>query len=728
MEEKKKTMDSKKTFFNDLYAQDDVETTDESENEIALALRTSKKRAVTAITPEQKASVEARVPTATGRTMSSPIPLVRTSRPRTDDAIDRVKETPIAPAPTRPQISKQTTAPAKLSRGQTAKQTLPASKAGKKRKRGQSFELLPESQQIFRGKMFFFIPPNDIPLGRRLRIQRARERGAVWVKEWSHGIGITHVMVDRYLTYRDVIKYLKVTALPVDIILVNETYQSDCIGYKYLLNPHQAQYQLDGQAVATKVPQTPNSTNSSLVSLPLKPDKLKEPPQTPSRAEGSDQSSVNRELELLAKQYADKRAGEASRAAKRVAPKDALDDAIREAKEVAGLPLDFDEGDSPRATADEGNESDEEILKKASKSSRSAKGPNTEGWQQNFSCMQKHDGQDEGSNPNARTIEVLQKMVDYYNRTRDTWRVLAYRKAIGSLRKQTKKITTKAEALALPFVGTRLADKIEEIVLTNRLRRLDNATVDDPADQILQLFLGIYGVGIAQAQMWISLGYRTLEALTTSVALTPNQRIGIENYEDFQTRIPRSEVEAHAKFLRGHLAAVSPALELTVGGSYRRGAPDCGDIDFLITSPTLPLTALRTLLLESLVPRLFVLRYLRVALATCDPVTGTKWHGAACLPSAKIQTWRRVDFLLVPWEQMGAALIYWTGNDIFNRSMRLLASKKGMRLNQRGLFKDVMRGPGRFKITDGELVEGKSEKRIFEHLGVPWRPPEHRIC
>lgn len=342
--------------------------------------------------------------------------------------------------------------------------------------------------------------------------------------------------------------------------------------------------------------------------------------------------------------------------------------------------------------------------------------------------MQKNDGHDKGNNPNARTIEILQKMADYYDRTRDSWRVLAYRKAIATLRKQPKKITTKAEALALPFIGTRLADKIEEIVLTDRLRRLDNATVDDPADSVLQLFLGIYGVGINQAQTWISQGHRTLESLTASVALTPNQKIGIEHYEDFLTRIPRAEVEAHARFLRNHLTAVSPALELTVGGSYRRGAPDCGDIDFLITSPTLPITALRTLLLESLVPRLFVVRYLRAALATCDPVTGTKWHGAACLPTAKATTWRRVDFLLVPWEEMGAALIYWTGNDIFNRSMRLLASKKGMKLNQRGLFKDVVRGPGRVKVTDGELVEGKSEKKIFEHLGVPWRPPEHRIC
>lgn len=51
-----------------------------------------------------------------------------------------------------------------------------------------------------------------------------------------------------------------------------------------------------------------------------------------------------------------------------------------------------------------------------------------------------------------------------------------------------------------------------------------------------------------------------------------------------------------------------------------------------------------------------------------------------------------------------------------------------MRLNQHGLYRDVMRGKGRVKVTEGELVEGRSEKRIFEVLGVPWREAEERRC
>lgn len=81
-----------------------------------------------------------------------------------------------------------------------------------------------------------------------------------------------------------------------------------------------------------------------------------------------------------------------------------------------------------------------------------------------------------------------------------------------------------------------------------------------------------------------------------------------------------------------------------------------------------------------------------------------------------------------PETEYGAALLYFTGNDIFNRSIRLLASKRKMRLNQRGLYKNVIRGDNREKLTQGQLVEGKSEKRIFEILGVQWREPHERWC
>lgn len=69
--------------------------------------------------------------------------------------------------------------------------------------------------------------------------------------------------------------------------------------------------------------------------------------------------------------------------------------------------------------------------------------------------MSKHDGMRESENPNNRTIEILQQMADYYNRTKDHWRTTAYRKAISALKKQGRKIMTAEEAVAVPFIGQR---------------------------------------------------------------------------------------------------------------------------------------------------------------------------------------------------------------------------------------------------------------------------------
>ena len=343
-------------------------------------------------------------------------------------------------------------------------------------------------------------------------------------------------------------------------------------------------------------------------------------------------------------------------------------------------------------------------------------------WQEKFQCMHEHTGKNE-DNPNAQTIALLQQMADYYTQIRDPWRPLAYRRAIAELRNHPTKITTKEEAIKLRCVGKRLADKIEEIVFTNHLRRLEHAK-QEPTDKTLQVFLKIYGVGFAQASRWVEQGHRTLADLTFKASLNANQKIGLTHYDEFNTRIPRAEVAQHAALVRRVALSLIPDLEIYLMGSYRRGEKTCGDIDLLITHPLFSLRKIGDFVLETLVPPLFKQGFLKATLAASAGGDGSKWHGASCLPDATI--WRRIDFLLVPRQELGAALIYFTGNDVFNRSLRLLASRKGMRLNQRGLYKNVMRGPGRKKVTEGELVEGADEQKIFDALKVPWREPKYR--
>lgn len=339
--------------------------------------------------------------------------------------------------------------------------------------------------------------------------------------------------------------------------------------------------------------------------------------------------------------------------------------------------------------------------------------------------MQNFDPEAKRDNPNARTIEVLQQMLDYYTRTADHWRILAYRKAINALRRQKQKVVTREQAISISGVGPRLADKIEEIVLTDRLRRLDNSN-DTEEDKIIQEFLGIYGVGLPQATKWLAQGHKSLDDLRDKASLTKNQRIGLEHYNDFAQRIPREEVEAHGSIVRRAVQAVDEDMQVIVAGSYRRGALNSGDVDVLITKTDATLEQIRSLVTNIVVPQLFEDGFLQVGLATSrQNREGSKWHGASTLPGSTV--WRRIDLLFVPGAEIGAAVLYFTGNDIFNRSMRLLARKKGMCLNQRGLYTDVLRRGG-VKVNAGRLLEGRDERRIFSILEVPWRPPEHRIC
>ncbi|KAL1306896.1 hypothetical protein AAFC00_005540 [Neodothiora populina] len=587
-----------------------------------------------------------------------------------------------------------------------------------KRKRDAEIKLAPEDHRVFSGLHFYFFPNDEIHPARRARIIKALEYGATWQREWSPSI--THLVVDNSMKWDSVLSYLSTRGglpskeIPPNVVVVNEDYPSDCITYRVMVHPKQIQYLVNGYTPPVTKPTETAETSAQAVpvtgssqvsdeSLQPKPPGSKvraKQPQTPSRTEETPS------LPSAAAAPSNENSNEGSNGQ---TGGDELDAAIRDAKGIDESDMQ-DQSEEPTATT-------------------------TAPWQQNFQCMHKHTGGANDTNntgPNTRTLQILTELSDYYTTMQDPWRSKSYRSAIATLRKHPTRITTKAQALSLPGIGDSIAEKIEEIVQTNRLRKVAYTTLD-PTQKILQTFLKIHGVGYPTASRWVAAGHRTLHDVMKNAAsldLTPNQRIGIEHYDDFNARIPRSEVERHANIVRSALQGLTSPSEtyaVYTMGSYRRGAESSGDIDLLITaSASTPLSSIRATVVERLVPLLTRTGYLVATLAQTALSDGTKWQGACRLPNAHI--WRRLDLLLVPEAELGAALIYFTGNDIFNRSLRLLAGRKGMRLNQRGLYRDVMSGEGREKVTEGELVEGRDERVIFKALGVPWRPPNHRIC
>jgi DNA polymerase IV len=634
---------------------------------------------------------------------------------------------------------------------------IPRELKNKNAKPANDIKLDPEHKQLFKGKIVYFYPNDDIPGPRRFRIHKLIQLGAAWVKEWRPDI--THIIMDEDThTYSQLLRHLNRSGLPRNIAVVKyQPYVTESFEFGELRDPSQPRFAARGAPTRkeTSEPVVPSRTSSaSQSSLAIKssnrqvaakdsqktdsyPTELSIP-ATPIAAGLAPHISFDETVEdsFVMPSSSPTKAPQ-SKAMDKF--NDALSQAILETKATAHLPLEDDEdAESPVASGVEDVEdsgTDEESVAATPKlpsnfnfTSKASALRDKKPFNQNaFQCMDPGANGYTSQNPNARTIEILEQMCKHYDQMQDTWRTFSYRKCITTLKKQTVKITTAKQAAALPYIGGRLAKKIEEIVLTDRLRRLES-TRDDPPDAVLRLFLGVYGAGLVQANKWIQAGYRTLEDLRTKAKLTESNKIGLEHYEDFSSRIPRAEVEAHGSFVIKELRKIDPKFKATVMGSYRRGAKDTGDIDMILMKPDTSLAAMRTTIFEVLVPHLYRIGFLKASLATSrsnDP-TGSKWHGASCLPTSKV--WRRMDFLLVPEDEMGAALIYFTGNDIFNRSIRLLARKKNMRLNQKGLYKDVQRGRRGEKLNEGVLVEGESEKKIFEILGVPWREPHERIC
>jgi DNA polymerase IV len=642
----------------------------------------------------------------------------------------------------------------------------PGSVIGKRKRRGPPITLVPEVQQIFRGVTFFYVPNDDKDPVRRLRITRALERGAVWTQSFTDST--THIVVSKDLVLRDVQKCLNLSSIPRHAILVSETYLPECIQFKAVLDHEQKQYKVKGDIEQPEdqsqeaVPSESSHQFLQLKDAQLKPGKWDyfplrgTPPRSGSTAErtslSEDRNVVSspdvwlNTIEVLEQLQEPDAVGSNLKESNQwqsrslnafPAGGDVLDDIIREALKTKHLPLDDEDEDSApsRGSLTGSGESDrEEKLSFTLKVPKPTKTKYARGRafnQDSFGCMKENIGISSASNPNSRTIEILKAMANHYTSTKDTWRSTAYRKAITELERQPTKITTYEEAIEIPTIGHRLALKIEEIVRTDHLRRLESAKAE-PGDLILKDFLNIYGVGYSLASRLVQQGYKTRNELTAAheagtLKFTDNQLLGLARYDDLVTRIPRDEVSALAAVVKNAAFVIDPVVDIIVGGSYRRGAAESGDIDLIVTKHGTNESTEILGFLHLLISNLHADGFLVAELATPRSESGSKWHGCCVLPGLK-GPWRRIDFLLVPESELGAALIYFTGNDIFNRSMRLLASKKGMRLNQRGLYRDVIRAPGRLKVTEGSLIEGANEKKIFAALGVPWRPPAHRIC
>lgn len=532
---------------------------------------------------------------------------------------------------------------------------------------------------LFHSITAMFIPQSKT---NKHRTELCVRHGGTVVQKYSRRV--THIIVANGITVAQLMKSLGVDTLPKHVTVVYENWFADCIEAGKVVG-------FGGKEVLG-VPRDGDKRTMEGETSDTKRRKASDAPSTSTTPPASPKS-------------------------KAVLRSDMSSDEIKaRGKSMLEALHDVRMADHAHAFASDDEEDEDEEPHKHKKTQPQKQGD----WVDNFLCMSGPEREPVDKNPNWKTIEVLGRLLQYYEDKHDQWRAQSYKKALNVLKRQPKKIMTKKEAVKLSGIGDSIGSKIQEIVETDGLKLL-NVTKLDTSVKVTTLFEGIWGVGKATARKWYKEGYRTLEDIAEKAKLTPNQKIGLEHYDDFQLRIPRDEVTRHFMVVQQAASEIDPDVEAHIMGSYRRGAVSSGDIDMIFTKKGATLEELQPFL-KALVRKLTDEEFL-----TCG-LTGqsTKWYG--CSKLKDVPHWRRIDFLLVPWVEKGAAFIYFTGNVLFNRSIRLLANKNGYSLNQHGLYGGVSRGEKGSKLNDGYLVEGESEHKIFEILGVPfWEPWERNV-
>ncbi len=257
-------------------------------------------------------------------------------------------------------------------------------------------------------------------------------------------------------------------------------------------------------------------------------------------------------------------------------------------------------------------------------------------------------------------------------------------------------------------IGEDLAKKIERIAKDGTLPQLKKLRRKFPQGLVEMLRLEQLGPRTVKT-LHDELGVKTLKQLQEAA-----EKTRVKELEGFGKKTQRAilnEIKRHterdtggrtrldiaeevAEPLRDFLQDVKGVKEVTIAGSYRRRKETVGDLDILATAKS-----------DSDVINRFV-KY--------DDVTEVVSQGKT-RSTVILRQGLQVDIRVVPQVAYGAAMQYFTGSKEHSVELRKIAQKKKLKLNEYGVFD-----------KKDNRVAGRTEKSVYEKLGLKWISPEIR--
>lgn len=311
---------------------------------------------------------------------------------------------------------------------------------------------------------------------------------------------------------------------------------------------------------------------------------------------------------------------------------------------------------------------------------------------------------------NANIAAMFEEIADLLAVKGDNpFRIRAYRTAARTLRglgSEVAELVKAGEDLTrLPGIGHDLAAKIEEAVRRGSLAKLRELHHELPRG--LTALLDLPGLGPKRVkQLQEALGVHTpaqlrraaeagrVRALPGFGARTEQRLLAaLEAHASRERRFPRFEVRPYAEALAAYLRAGAGVTEVVVAGSYRRACETVGDLDLLAVARD-----------GAAVTQRF---------ADYDEVRRVLARGPT-RATAILHSGIQVDLRVVPRASFGAALHYFTGNKAHNIAVRRLGQRRGLKINEYGVFRGERR------------IAGRTEAEVYRSVGLPYIAPELR--
>lgn len=310
-----------------------------------------------------------------------------------------------------------------------------------------------------------------------------------------------------------------------------------------------------------------------------------------------------------------------------------------------------------------------------------------------------------------------------------SFRLKSIQKILGILRKLDFEITDAQDLKGIPGIGEGTRRRVKEILDTGTLAEIKNKYDKKKQKKIdaIQELEQIIGIGSAVAKKLVIKENITSitelkKAIKSGKLKVPDAiMLGLKYHGIVEGAIPRSEVVATEKYLLKEAHAIDSDLEIIICGSYRRGKPTSGDIDVLVYHPKATTTK------HIMNPNQFGLEpYLEVLVDRLtdngfllDQFTDSsmKYMGFCKYRNYPV---RRIDIRFIPYNSLPTAMLYFTGPYELNTIMRTAAKKRGMILNEYGLYKIDEDNGSRTS------VKIKSESDVFKALGMDYMTPEQR--